>query len=504
MIEQGERGRGRVRIGVAVLALIASLILVWMLEAGRAGLNIAPFTVPDGPPATIYEPAGQGQVPVVIVAHGFAGSRPLMDPFALTLAKAGYLVVSFDFMGHGRNPRPMTGDVTSVDGTTRLLVEEVRTVAEAALAHPRADGRLAYLGHSMASDIIIRAAAEGPAVEAIVAISAFSKAVTAAFPRNLLLITGAWEGGLAGAALDMLQIADPAAGLGQTVGDPATGTARRAVLAPGVEHVGVLYSGPAQVEAVDWLNATFGLSVQADPPPRGLWIMTLLLALAALAWPLARALPFGPAPPPIARRSFWMAALAPVLLVPLALAPLRTQILPVLVADYLVLHFAAYAGLSLFILGRAGLLRGQFPARVWPMAALVALFAIVVIGGVLDRYVASFVPNPVRLLIIAGLALGAVPYLVADAILTEGGRAPVWRVLVARGGFLLSLMIAVALNFDRLMFLVMILPIILLFFLIFGTMSGWIGRRTGLPAVAGVGFGLMLAWALGVTFPLFS
>lgn len=491
------------RIGVAVLALIASVLSIWVLESGRAGLTIAPFSVPDGPPATIYEPQGQGTAPVVIVAHGFAGSRPLMEPIALTLARAGYLVVSFDFMGHGRNPRPMTGDVSSIDGTTRLLVEEVRAVAEAALAHPRADGRLAYLGHSMASDIIIRAADGGPKVDAILAISAFSKAVTAEFPGNLLLITGEWEGGLADAALDMLQLADPAAGFGETVGDPAAGTARRAVLAPGVEHVGVLYSGPAQVEAVEWLNATFGLAGPADPPPRGLWILGLLIALAALAWPLARALPEGPAPKRLALRPFLTAALMPVLMVPFALAPVRTQLLPVLVADYLVLHFAAYAALSLFILRRADLLRGQFPARVWPLAALVALFAIMVIGGVLDRYVASFWPNPGRLLIIAGLALGAVPYLVADGIMTEGGRAPLWRVLVARGGFLVSLMIAVALNFDRLMFLLMILPIILLFFLIFGTMSGWIGRRTGLPAVAGAGFGLMLAWALGVTFPLF-
>lgn len=489
---------------VAVLALVAGLLSVWMLESGRSGLTIADFALPDGPPATIYEPEGRGKAPVVVVAHGFAGSRPLMEPIALALSHAGYIVVSYDLMGHGRNPRPMTGDVTSVDGTTRFLVEEMRHVASAALAHPRADGRLAYLGHSMASDIIIRAAAEGPRVNAIVALSAFSLAVTADFPPNLLLVTGEWEGGLVGAALDMLQLADPGADLGQTVGDPQDGNARRAVLAPGVEHVGILYSRFAQTEAVDWLNAAFGRNVVADPPRRGLWILLLLAATAALAWPLARVLPKGPAPRPLALRPFLMAALLPAVIVPLALAPVRTQILPVLVADYLVLHFAAYAGLSLLILWRAGLLCEQFPGRVWPMAAVVALCAIGVIGGALDRYVASFVPTMGRLWIIAGLALGAVPYMIADAILTEGGRAPLWRVLVARVVFLLSLIAAVALNFDRLMFLLVILPVILLFFLIFGTMAGWIGRRTGLPVIAGAGFGLMLAWALGVTFPLFA
>lgn len=487
-----------------LLAVIAVCLSIWSLEAGRKGLVIAPFPIADGPPATVYEPQGQDAAPVVVTAHGFAGSRQLMEAYAQTLAQAGYLVVSYDLMGHGRNPRPMTGDVTSIDGTTRLLVEELRQVAGAALMHPRADGRLAYLGHSMASDIIIRAAADDPKPDAVVAISAFSLAVTSDFPANLLVITGAWEGRLADAAEEMLRLADPSAALGQTVGDPALGNGRRAVLAPGVEHVGVLYSAPAQREAVAWLNAAFGMQGMADPTPRGLWIMVLLAATAALAWPLARVLPAGPAQSRVAIRPFLWATLLPVALVPLLLAPIRTQVLPVLVADYLVLQFAAYGGLGLLILWRNGLLQGQFPLRVWPMAAAVAIFAIAVIGGVLDRYVVSFLPTSGRLVIIVGLAVGAVPYLVSDAILTEGGRAPVWRVLLARGGFLLSLMVAVALNFDRLMFLLIILPIILLFFLIFGTMSGWIGRRTGLPAVGGIGFGLLLAWSLGVTFPLFA
>jgi hypothetical protein len=192
------------------------------------------------------------------------------------------------------------------------------------------------------------------------------------------------------------------------------------------------------------------------------------------------------------------------MVVPLVLWPVDIRILPVLVADYLTLHFALYGALTLAILARYGGLAGQFAPMVWRMAPLIAAVCLVMFGLVLDRYVASFVPQGQRLLIILGLALGAVPFMLGHALLTEGGRAPVWRVLLARGGFLVSLMLAVALDFDGLMFLLIILPVILLFFLLFGTIAGWIGRRTGLPAAAGLGLGLVLAWSLGVTFPIFA
>ena len=503
------------RIAVAVLALLAILVSLWQLGDARRGLTIQPLAGVDIAPATLYLPPGTDPAPLVVVAHGFAGSRQWMESFSLALAQSGYLVASFDFMGHGRNPRPMTGDVTSVDGTTRLMVDELRAVARAALAQPRADGRLAYLGHSMASDIVIRAAlpdpeARAPAVQAVVAVSAFSQAVTPAEPANLLLIAGGWESRLADEGLRLLRLTDPQAGPETEVGDIAQGTARRLILAPHVEHVAVLQSTVAMDAAGLWLDRVFGRDGARPATNRGGWILLLLAGVAALAWPLARALPAGPpaathaGATSLSLRPFLAACLLPPLAVPLLLAPVETRILPVLVADYLVLHFAAYGALTLLLLARAGALAGQFPARVWPLALLVGAASIAGFGLALDQAVASFLPHGGRVAVIAGLALGAVPYLLGDALLTEGGRAPLWRVLLARGAFLASLLAAVALNFDRLMFLLIILPVILLFFLIFGTLSGVIGRRTGLPAIAGIGMGLMLAWSLGVTFPMFA
>jgi hypothetical protein len=63
--------------------------------------------------------------------------------------------------------------------------------------------------------------------------------------------------------------------------------------------------------------------------------------------------------------------------------------------------------------------------------------------------------------------------------------------------------LAILLDTERLFFLAMIAPVILLFFLIYGLMGRWVAARAGALS-AGLALGLVLAWALGVSFPLFS
>jgi hypothetical protein len=496
----------RARWAILILALAAAALSVWQLERARSGLVITALQV-GATPATVYRLPEAGPAPVAVIAHGFAGSRQLMEGFALVLARAGYIAVSYDLEGHGRNPVPMSGDVTQVDGTTQLLMDELARVSDAALALPGADGRLALLGHSMASDIVVRQAIRDPRVAAVVAVSLFSRAVTATAPRDLLVIAGAWETMLAAEADRVLRLADPAAQLGQTVGDPAAGTGRRAVLAPMVEHVGVLYAPTTLRESRNWLNAVFDRTGEGGVPARGGWIALLLVSIVALGWPLAGLLQRfrAPAPPPrLARGRFLLALVLPAVATPVLLAPFDLRFLPVLVADYLAVHLGVY---GLCILALAWALGGVRPSRAGVallLALPVAAFGIVVFGGPLDRYVASFLPVAGRIPVVLAMAAGAVPFLLADAVLTEGGRAPVWRVLAVRGAALASLGLAVALDFERLFFLLIILPVILVFFLLFGTVGGWVGRATWRPAAAGVGLGLFLAWALAVTFPMFA
>ncbi len=477
-------------LALAALGLMAWAL--WVLECARGDLRFEALHV--GPtPVTYLHGAPDG--PAIVVAHGFAGSRQMMLAYGQTLARAGYNVYLFDFEGHGRHPQPMSGDLTAIDGTTRLLVAQTLTVLEHAA--DRHGAPVALLGHSMATDILVRVAIEADAVGPLVLLSAFSNAITTDAPASLLLIAGAWESGLAGFAQDAVRMVDTAADFGQTVSQG--GVTRRAILAPWSEHVSILHSREGQRAALAWMNDHFERGGTAAVPPTGWALLALLAAITALSPVVARLVPRGAAPPaPLRATELATATILPALAAPLLAALPDTRLLPVLVADYLALHLALYGLVQLVLLWR----RRPRPARPsLRAAALLLVWALGVFGFALDRYGANFWPTPDRLWIIAALAIGAVPFMLADAWLAHG--APLWHRLCARLAFIASLGIAVALDFEGLFFLLMIAPVIILFWLTMGVMGRAFSARSG-PLTAGLALGLVLAWALGVSFPLIA
>ncbi len=496
--------------GVAVLAIgMAS----WRLHAAVGQVRVTQAAV-GTIPVTIYRPADDAPHPVVLIANGFAGSRQLMQSFALTLARNDYVAVSFDFAGHGRNPTPLSGSITAADGATRVLVAELTQVA--GFARGLGDGRLAVLGHSMASDIVVRFAEATPEVAATIAVSLYSPAVTATTPRNLLVIVGGWEGMLKREALRVVGLAAPSARAlpGVTVGDPALGTGRRAAFSAHVEHVSVLFSADSMRETVNWLDQTFGRRRNSPPvlDDRGPWILLLLTGTVLLARPLAALLPRIAVPPAGAGLGWarlWMPLLLPMIATPLLLRFLPTHFLPVLVGDYLAAHFAVYGMLTLACL-RALRRPGDSTLRAAPRQG-VAVAASAVIGyGFLaivwpiNRYVTSFVAGPQRLPLIAALLIGTLLYFVSDEWLTRGNRAARGAHVASKFAFLASLAMAVALDSQRLFFLIIIVPVIAVFFLVYGLFSRWIYRQTGQPLIAGIANAVAFAWAIGVTFPLLA
>jgi len=502
----------RIDVLIAILALAAIAVSLWNLRAATQGVDRSHVTV--GPtPVTVYRPTQGGPAPVVLIAHGFAGSQQLMQSFALAFARNGYIAVTFDFAGHGRNPQPMSGNITREDGATRSLLAETQAVAD----HARGlgDGRLAVLGHSMASDIVVRFAQAAPDVAATIAVSMFSPVVTATTPRNLLVITGEWEGMLKREALRAvgLAIAPQEAEAGVTYGDPAAGSGRRAAVSPHVEHASVLFSQASLQEAVGWLDLTFGVS-RATPPvidARGPWIALLIAGAVMLARPLSRVLPRIAQPATGANlgwRSLWLPLLLPMIATPLILRIVPTHFLPVLVGDYLAVHFGTYGlltGLCLMWVLHGAAFRPRGSARlILFAAAAVTAYSFIAIAWPVDSFVTSFVPAPGRMLLALVMLAGTLPYFAADEWMTRGQAAARGAYAASKLAFLASLAIAIGLDFERLFFLVIIVPVIVLFFLVYGLFSRWAYRATGHPLVAAIANAVAFAWAIGVTFPLLA
>jgi hypothetical protein len=498
----------------AALALLGMALALWMLRAETAAVSMTTMTVGETP-ARIFRPASPPPAPqpAIAIAHGFAGSQQLMQSFAITLAKHGYTAITFDFAGHGRNPAPLMGSITEVRGATQTLLAETQTVV--ALARTLGDGRVGVLGHSMASDIIVRAAQADPTIAATVAVSMFSPVVTADSPRNLLVIVGDWEGMLKREALRVvgLAVAPAAAEPGVTYGDPAAGTARRAAFSPFTEHATVLFSSASTGEALAWYDTVFGVTRPAPPEPdqRGPWIALLIASALLLAHPLSRLLPpLSPVPlgASLPWRRMGAALLIPMVATPLILRFVPTHFLPVLVGDYLAVHFALYGVLSLLVgvwlrrwLPPTSALKAP-PGPFWLATGAVVAFGFVALVWPIDRLITSFWPGPERMLLLAAMLVGTLSFFLSLEWLTRGANAARGAYTLAKVAFLISLGLAVALDFQRLFFLIIIVPIMVLFLLVYGLIASWTYRATGHPFVGAIANAVAFAWAISTTFPL--
>ncbi|MEM9762885.1 MAG: hypothetical protein AAF968_10285, partial [Pseudomonadota bacterium] len=279
--------------------------------------------------------------------------------------------------------------------------------------------------------------------------------------------------------------------------------------------------------AAAWLDEAFGRegATSVEPDARGPAIATLFTGLMALAWALAARLPAreggvtsGPTSGAGARpRLLLMLAGGPMVLAPLVAVLAPSGFMPLILGDYLAIHFFCYGALTaagLAWLSKRGL---RLPVRAWPGgrvalsgvlagAAIIAIFAIT-----LDRYAFGFLPGWDRLVLIPFLALALLPWFLADEWLTRGlpagseGRGRrLWVYALTKLCFVLSLGIAVALDPERLFFLLIVAPVILLFFTVYGLVSQRLAAVSGSPVPAAIALSLALSWSIAASFPLIA
>jgi hypothetical protein len=245
---------------------------------------------------------------------------------------------------------------------------------------------------------------------------------------------------------------------------------------------------------------------------RGPAILLLFAGLVVLARPLADTLPRGAARPVGAGapwRRLWLPLVAPAVLTPLILVPLDLRFLPVLVGDYLALHFFTYGVLSalglVWLRRRTALPTARAEVRPTVLAVATVLlvgYGLGAIGTALDLTVTSFWPVGERVPLVLALAAGTLVYTLANEWLTRGQSAPRGAGVASKLLFAGSLVLAAALDLERLFFLLIIVPVIVVFFVVYGLFAGWAYRRLRHPLPGALMNALVLAWAVAVTFPM--
>ncbi|MGI5324561.1 alpha/beta hydrolase [Actinomadura nitritigenes] len=242
-----------------VVAVVAAVVGGVGLGTADRGIERRSAVV-SGVPVEVVRPDGAaGRLPGVVVAPGLSASMQLMRGFADTLARRGYVVELVDLAGGGASTErlPGLGDGPAaearLDRDLDVAVRHLRAV-------PGVDGgRIGLLGHSMGAAAAVRYAGAHPDVAATVAISQGTMPFAATSPRDLLLVAGGFEfAGYREGAVGGLRAAYPQGRTGVTYGDPRAGTARRAVIVGGAEHVGVLFQPRTHREVAAWFDRAFG------------------------------------------------------------------------------------------------------------------------------------------------------------------------------------------------------------------------------------------------------
>ena len=275
----------RSRVAHPAWVVITALLGVGLVAYGWLGLRaanastIAEATSVDGVPVTLVRPANADPgtaAPTAIVAHGFAGSRALMDGVATALAESGFVVALLDFTGHGANPTPL---VIPPNGArdNAALVADLTAVASWLADQPGVAAQPpVVVGHSMGAGAVVDYAIADPqGVVGTIAISLPSAdsvpADQPSTPRNLLLLWGSAEQSrFADASLAALQAGYPDGSAGQTYGDFADGSARAAIEVRGAEHLSILWRSQTLQAVVSWAADSAGTTAGCGASVRSL------------------------------------------------------------------------------------------------------------------------------------------------------------------------------------------------------------------------------------------
>ena len=440
---------------------------------------------------------------IVFLAHGFAGSTSFMRPIAVALAEAGYLTVRFDFLGHGRHRLPYSGDITTIEGATQKFVNQTNEVISHYLAKNNHKFSI-LVGHSMASDIIIRSASSNPRLNSAVAISAYTDALKIDEPKNVLILNGQWEPQLRAKSLEILQnigIKNPNEGI--IYGSLSDNTIRKVDFIKNADHVGVLYSIRTQKKLVDWVNllnkdkqAFIGNNI-------GIWTCVLFFSIFFLVICLIKFLPLK-----VSRqyhfsytRFFSINVLACVL-PPLILYKFKLNFVEFPAHNHLINQMILISIISCFSIPQTQI-KELSKTFNFPLFAFLFILFCILFGSILDTYVSSFLLTATRVPLFFTCLIGSVPLMVLIQS-HYNNNAKGWIAgNIFKLFFIISLSTSILLDISQLFIMGYAIILFIAFTIIFGFLANMISRKYNNTLSVGLANGIALAWTFSTALPLY-
>ncbi len=440
---------------------------------------------------------------IVFLAHGFAGSTSFMRPIAVALAEAGYLTVRFDFLGHGRHPLPYSGDITTIEGATQKFVNQTNWIISHYLLKYDPSFSM-IIGHSMASDIIIRSASLNPSINSAVAISAYTDALKAKEPKNVLILNGQWEPQLRSKSLDILQnigIDNP--NEGRTYGMLDDNTIRKVDFIENADHVGVLYSVRTQKELIDWIKILKKDKQIFISNNIGIWAGILFFSIFFLIILLTKFLP----QKTLGKYQFSYTRFFSINILACALPPLILYHF-----TFKFVNFPAHNHLinQMFLISIILLFSipsTQFKELTksfnFPLFAFLFILFCIVFGSILDNYVSSFLLTGTRVPVFFYCLIGSIPLMVLMQMYYDNYSNGWIAGNIFKLFIIISLSTSILLDITQLFIMGYAIVLFLAFVLIFGFLANMISKRYNNTLSVGLANGIALAWTFSTALPLY-
>jgi pimeloyl-ACP methyl ester carboxylesterase len=233
--------------------------------------------------ALLYVPASataQHPAPAVLVSHGFINTREMQSPFAIELARRGFVVMAMDMSGHG-----FSGGALGEQGFG----------GPAALGYLRAlpfvdKSNIGLEGHSLGGAPVVDAALAYPDGYKSIVLEGSTTGVlgqpgegSTTFPHNLEVVMGQYDefaplmwqvakGSDVDRSVRLMKIFGTTTPVvpGKLYGDIGAGTARLFVNPP-VDHPQEHFSTAGVAAAVDWFQRTLAGATSPKPPGDQIW-----------------------------------------------------------------------------------------------------------------------------------------------------------------------------------------------------------------------------------------